>query len=73
MRSVYLDNNATTPVDPRVLEGMLPYFKEKFGRIRSVKLGPDGMFYLTTSNRDGRGSPDKDDDRIIRVNPNLAF
>ncbi|MDO8482797.1 MAG: PQQ-dependent sugar dehydrogenase [bacterium] len=47
------------------------HFKGKFGRIRSVRLGPDGMFYLTTSNRDGRGSPATDDDKIIRVNPKL--
>jgi cysteine desulfurase len=30
-RSVYLDYHATTPLDPRVLEAMLPYFVEKFG------------------------------------------
>jgi cysteine desulfurase len=32
---VYMDNHATTPVDPRVLEEMLPYFKEVFGNSAS--------------------------------------
>jgi cysteine desulfurase len=32
---VYMDNHATTPVDPRVLDAMLPYFREKFGNSAS--------------------------------------
>ena len=52
--------------DPPILKVHLLH---TYGRIRTVKLGPDGMFYLTTSNTDGRGSPVAGDDRIVRIDP----
>jgi glucose/arabinose dehydrogenase len=41
----------------------------KYGRIREMAEGPDGYIYFSTSNRDGRGSPASDDDRIMRLVP----
>lgn len=55
--------------DDKVLE-LKEHFKGEFGRIRSVRIGNDGMFYITTSNRDGRGEVGEGDDKIIRLNPN---
>lgn len=45
------------------------HFKNQFGRIRDVVLGPDQMLYITTSNNDGRGTPNSGDDKVIRINP----
>ena len=36
MRKVYFDHSATTPVDPRVVEAMLPFLNEKFGNPSSI-------------------------------------
>ena len=48
--------------EERLLDG-------QYGRIRDVTEGPDGALYFSTSNRDGRGSPATDDDRILRLVP----
>ena len=32
---IYLDHNSTTPMDPRVLEAMIPFFTENFGNAAS--------------------------------------
>jgi len=45
----------------------LENFLEGFGRIRDVVEGPDGYLYIATSNRDGRGEPAPDDDKILRI------
>jgi glucose/arabinose dehydrogenase len=42
---------------------------KNYGRIRDVAEGPDGYLYFSTSNRDGRGKPAEDDDRILRLVP----
>lgn len=39
----------------------------KFGRLRDVVEGPDGNLYILTSNRDGRGSPQPNDDKIYKI------
>lgn len=38
-------------------------------RTRSVALAPDGQLWITTSNTDGRGQPDADQDKIIAIDP----
>ncbi len=43
--------------------------KKQYGRIREVAEAPDGAIYFSTSNRDGRGSPNDGDDRILRIVP----
>lgn len=43
------------------------WFRGTYGRIRQVTAGPDGSLYILTSNRDGRGTPRKGDDKILRI------
>jgi glucose/arabinose dehydrogenase len=44
-------------------------FVREYGRLREVVVGPDGFIYFTTNNRDGRGSPEPGDDKILRIVP----
>ena len=50
---------------------LIKHFTQEYGRLRAVRLGPDGYLYISTSNRDGRGSTNEGDDKIIRVNPRI--
>lgn len=44
-------------------------YENTYGRIRDVAVGPDGAVYFTTSNRDGRGSVNAGDDKILKIAP----
>jgi len=56
-----------------ILAGQVTQLKEHFpgafGRLREVVAGPGGLITFTTSNRDGRGSPAANDDRVLRTDP----
>ena len=47
------------------------HFRGTFGRLRAIKIGPDGFFYVSTSNTDGRGEPRPGDDKIIKIDPKV--
>jgi glucose/arabinose dehydrogenase len=45
------------------------FLADRYGRLRSVALDADGALWITTSNKDGVGTPGKDDDRVLRIQP----
>jgi len=55
------------PSSPRRVSDVEPLLVREYGRFREVQNGPDGAIYVATSNRDGRGSVRKGDDRILRL------
>ncbi len=50
-------------------ESVSYWFDNEFGRLRDVYQGNDGSIYILTNNRDGRGTPQENDDKIIRLIP----
>jgi glucose/arabinose dehydrogenase len=59
---VPLENNGSAGKITDVLNG-------KYGRLRTVAVDADGGLWITTSNRDGVGTPTRDDDRVLRIVP----
>ena len=57
-----LDDQGNVAGRQRLLEG-------EVGRVRDVAQAPDGSLWVSTSNRDGRGTPAENDDRILRLAP----
>lgn len=55
------------PQDPRKVQTFESLFEQQYGRLRDVAEGPDGSLYVLTSNRDGRGNPGPEDDRVLRL------
>jgi glucose/arabinose dehydrogenase len=56
-------------LDSRRVVSQENLLERQYGRIREMAEGPDGYIYFSTSNRDGRGRPASDDDRILRIVP----
>ena len=56
-------------LDEGAVTEFVAHFASELGRIRAMVAGPDGMLYLTTSNRDGRGAVRDGDDKILRIDP----
>jgi glucose/arabinose dehydrogenase len=67
LRSEYLEHVILS--GPRTISRVEHWWPGRYGRLRAVVQGPDGALYVSTSNRDGRGTTHSGDDRILRVSP----
>lgn len=67
LRGQHVHRVRLDPADPRRILAEERLLENRFGRIRDVVSAPDGSLYFCTNNRDGRGSPVADDDRVVRI------
>ena len=58
-----LDEAGVSVEDPEEVLG------GQYGRLRTVVLDAEGGLWITTSNRDGVGTPAEDDDKVLRILP----
>ena len=66
MRRVYMDNNATTPVHPEVLEAMMPFFQDQFGNASSIHwAGREVKKYLDEAREKVAGLMNADPEEIV--------
>lgn len=56
-------------IDENNLVTLTASFRSKYGRIRAVSIGPENKLYFSTSNTDGRGNTNSNDDKILRFVP----
>jgi glucose/arabinose dehydrogenase len=66
IRALSMDGNGSVTGDPE------DFLTRQYGRLRTVVVDADGALWITTSNRDGIGTPTADDDRVLRIQPPTA-
>lgn len=68
LRRIVFDSAAAAAGQLRVIQEEV-LLSQTVGRIRAVRMGPDGQLWITTSNRDRRGPSSAQDDLVLRVRP----
>jgi glucose/arabinose dehydrogenase len=63
VHAVALDEAGSVAGDPQA------FLSGQYGRLRTVVLDAEGALWITTSNRDGIGTPGEDDDKVLRIQP----